>query len=223
MTDRRVLVAEDEFFTREGIVKLVNDFPGFKVIGQAKQGNDAIEIVRREQPDLLLLDIRMPPGPTGIQVIETLRSQQSTISIIVLTNEKRYIKAAQEAGANGYVPKDKYQMFLPTLQCVMETGKQVFINPEFSENYLALKRRVEAAELNESERTVWRLLAYRNEEISRRCHKAVGRVRNIVTEIYFKLDIPKNGELSQRFQAVEMARILGTLEEPERDYCHEYW
>lgn len=114
-------------------------------------------------------------------------------------------------------------MFLPTLQCVVESGKQVFINPEYSEHYLALRKRVEQAELNESEMSVWKLLAFRNEEISRRCHKAVGRVRNIVTDLYFKLDIPKNGELSQRFQAVEMARILGVLEEPDRDFCHEDW
>lgn len=222
MNTTRVVVAEDEFFTREGICRLIDDLPGFKVVGQASQGEQAIELVHRERPDVLLLDIRMPPGVDGLEVIRTIRNQGLPVFILVLTNEKRVIKAAQEAGANGYVPKDKHQMFLPSLQCVVETGKRVFINPDLSEQYLALRARIAEANLNESEMTVWRLLAYRNDEISRRCHKAVGRVRNIVTELYFKLDIPKTGELSQRFQAVEMARMLGILEEPEHDYCHEY-
>ncbi|MCB1044463.1 MAG: response regulator transcription factor [Acidobacteria bacterium] len=222
MSDIRVVIAEDEFFTRQGICRLIDELEGFRIVGEASQGAQAIELVRSEQPDVLLLDVRMPPGLDGIQVIKTLRAEKSPVAIVVLSNEKRVIRSAQEAGANGYVPKDKHQMFLPTLQCVVETGQRVFINPEYSEAYNALRKRVSSANLNESEMVVWGLLAFRNEEISRRCHKAIGRVRNIVTELYFKLDIPKNGELSQRFQAVEMARMLGILVEPERDFCHEY-
>ena len=62
--------------------------------------------------------------------------------------------------------------------------------------------------------SVWKLIGYKNEEIARRLHKAVGRIRNIVTELYFKLDIQNTDKVSQRIQAMEMARLYGVLEEP---------
>ncbi|MCB1049832.1 MAG: response regulator transcription factor [Acidobacteria bacterium] len=218
---KRVVIAEDEFFTREGISRLISADPQFEVIGTANQGEEAISLVKSLNPDALLLDIRMPPGIDGIEVIRRLRADGQQLAILALTNESRSIKAAEAAGANGYVPKEKHQMLIPALMCVTHTPGKIFINPDHSQAYLDLVAQVEAANLTESEREVWQYLAYRNEEIARRVHKAPGRIRNIVTELYFKLDIPKTGEFSQRFIATEMARSLGILKEPERDYCNE--
>ena len=218
---KRVVIAEDEFFTREGISRLIASDIQFEVVGTATQGEEAITLVKQLKPDVLLLDIRMPPGIDGIEVIRRLRQAGESLAILALTNETRSIKSAERAGANGYVPKEKHQMLLPALICVSHTQGKIFINPDHSQAYLDLLAKVETANLTESEREVWQYLAYRNEEIARRIHKAPGRIRNIVTELYFKLDIPKTGAFSQRFVATEMARTLGILIEPESDYCNE--
>lgn len=215
----RVVIAEDEFFTRQGIVTQLNDAAsGCEVVGQAENGLEAIKLVDELKPDVLLLDISMPPGIDGIEVIRRLRRAGNNIPIVALTHEKRLVKAVEVEGGNGFIPKDKYQMFLPTLQCVARTGSNIFINPETTEEFNRLVKRVEHADLNELEMDVWRLMAYKNEEVARRLHKTVGRIRNLVTEIYFKLDIPKSEKVSQRIQAIDLGRLYGILEEPEDEY-----
>lgn len=210
----RIVIAEDEFFTRQGIRTLLEKQEEFHVVAEAENGEQAIELVKEQRPDVLLLDIRMPPGIDGLEVIKRLRSEQNPISIIALTGEKRLVKAVEQAGANGFLPKEKHAMFIPTVQCVVRTGSKIFINPDLSESYRQLEARVHRADLTDLEQQVWRLIAYTNEEISKRLFKAEGRIRNLVTELYFKLDIPKDGKVSQRVQAIDLARLYGTLEEP---------
>ena len=210
-----VVVSEDEFFTRQGICSLLEKEPGLQVVGQASSGEEAIQLVQQVQPRVLLLDIRMPPGINGIQVIERLRAIGSDVFIIALTNDKRVVKAVEKAGANGYLPKDKYQMFLPTIQCVAQSGSNVFISPDMSKEFLQLQQLVSEAKLSELEKRVWGLMGYKNEEIARRLHKAEGRIRNLVAELYFKLGIYDSGKVSQRMQATRLATLYGILEEPQ--------
>ncbi|MDJ0841752.1 MAG: response regulator transcription factor [Acidobacteriota bacterium] len=215
MTGIRIVIAEDEFFTREGIVGLLNREPDFQVIGEASSGEEAVTLAKQLKPDVLLLDIRMPPGIDGIEVIRRLRGDGYTLPIVALTNEKRLIRAVEQEGGNGFIPKNKHGMFIPSLRCVAQTGSNIFISPDISQRFRQLQERVKRAELTDLETSVWKLIAYKNEEIARRMHKAEGRIRNLVTELYFKLDIPKEGKLSQRVQAIELARLYGILEEPE--------
>ena len=210
-----IIIAEDEFFTRQGICSLLEKQPGLNVIGQTGDGESAVALVQEKKPHVLLLDISMPPGINGIEVIKRLRAAGSKVLIVALTHEKRLIRAVEKEGGNGFVPKDKYHMFIPTVMCVAQTGDSIFINPEISETYRQLDQRVGDARLSELELGVWKLIAYKNEEIARRLFKAVGRIRNLVTELYFKLDIPKSDKISQRVQAIELARLYGILEEPD--------
>ena len=210
----KVIVAEDEFFTREGICKLFEDESDIQVIARADQGEKAVDLVMEHNPDVLLLDIRMPPGIDGVEVIKRLRALGSEIFIIALTQEKRLVKLVEKVGGNGFVPKDKYQMLVYTVRCVARTGSNIFINPEISEKFKEAFERVEDANLTPSEQEVWRLIAYKNEEIARKLNKTTGRIRNLVAEIYFKLDIPPHGEVPQRIVAMELARAYGVLEEP---------
>ncbi len=210
-----VVVVEDEHFTREGICSLLEKEPDICVTGRAANGEDALRLVRQKSPDVLLLDISMPPGIDGLEVIRRLRLEGSEVLVIALTENERVIAAVREEGGNGFLPKDKYQMLIPTVQCVVRTRSNVFINPEVSKAYLEVARCVEEAELTDLELAAWKLLAYKNEEIARRLYKAPGRIRNVVTSLYFKLDIHDNGKVSQRIQAIRMATLYGILEEPE--------
>lgn len=214
MTKIKVIVAEDEFFTRTGICQLLSEEADIEVIAEAPDGETAIELVKKLQPDLLLLDIRMPPGIDGVEVIRKLRDAGDQTLIVALTQESPLIKAVAEAGGNGFIPKDQAEMFLPTLRCVARTGADVFINPTLSKQYHEMMTLVDNAQLSDLEKEVWSLIGYKNEEIAERLCKSVGRVRNIVTELYGKLGILDDGKVSQRVQTMEMARFLGRLEPP---------
>ncbi len=214
MDNIRVVVAEDDFFTRRGVCRILEEAPGIEVIGQAENGEDAIAAVQAKQPQILLLDIYMPPGIDGIQVIKQLRAVESQVLIIALTDQIRMIKLVEKAGGNGYIPKEKHQMLVPTVQCVAATGSNIFIKPEHSNAYSRIQEHVRKADLMEHELEVWGLIAYKNEEFARRLHKAEGSIRNLVTELYNKLNIPKSDKVSQRVQAIEMARIFGVLKTP---------
>ena len=209
-----VVVAEDEYFTREGICSILEKEPQIEVIGQVDNGVDAITFVLEHKPTVLLLDIRMPPGINGLEVIKRLRDQKSDILIIALTGEKRLVKAVEERGGNGYVPKDKHQMFIPTVLYVAQTGSNIFINPDLTEAYREVAQRVEKAKLSAFEKDVWRLLRYTNEEIAKRLNRSTGRIRNVVADLYFKLDITESA-ISKRVQATELGRLYGILEDPD--------
>ena len=214
MNPIQIVIAEDEYFTRIGIKNLLEREEDFHVVAMASGGEEAISLVKEHQPQVLLLDIRMPPGIDGLEVIKRLRGENNPVAIIALTNEKRLTKLVEKAGANGFIPKGKHTMFVPALRCVVQTKSNLFINPDVSESYRQLEIRVEMARLSKLERSVWELIGYTHEEIARRLFKAEGRIRNLVTELYFKLDIPKDGRVSQRVQAIDLARLYGILEEP---------
>lgn len=210
-----VVIAEDEYFTRQGICRILEASEDCKVVASTDQGDAAIELVQQWQPTILLLDLRMPPGIDGLEVIRRLREAENPVRIIALTQEHHLIQQVQKLGGNGFIPKDKYQMFLPAIQCVARNQSKIFINPELTEAYINAQERLEDAELSQQELAVLKLMAYKNEEIARRVFKTSGRIRNMVTDIYFKLDLPQSEKVSQRIQAIQIARTLDILEEPE--------
>ena len=216
MNDRiDIVVAEDEYLTLEGICSILSKAPDFNIAGKATSGAQAIEMAEACQPTVLLLDIRMPPGIDGIEVIKQLRRKKVPVAIIALTQEYRLIKAVQDAGANGYLPKEDHRIFIPTIRCVVQTGSEVFINPKVSQQFQEMQKRVDQAQLSPLELSAWTLMSYKNDEISRRLNKSPGRIRNLITDLYFKLDIQDQGPVSRRVQAMEMARLLGILERPD--------
>jgi DNA-binding NarL/FixJ family response regulator len=209
-----VIVAEDDFFTREGISRLLERAPETHLVGQASGGEEAVAQVLAKRPQVLLLDIHMPPGIDGIEVIKRLRAAGSDTWIIVLTEDMGMIRTCQARGANGYIPKEKHAIIIDTVRCVAQTGTNMFINPDVSRDYMALLSLLERAGLTQLEREVWRLIGYKNGEIAKRLCKAPGRIRNVVAELYFKLEIADNDRLGQRMQAYRLAQLLGIAEEP---------
>ncbi len=102
-----VVIADDHAIVREGIKNLVELSSEFKVVGLAENGQGAIDICKKEKPDVLLLDISMP-SMNGIEVLRRLFKHNLDTKVIVLTihDEKAYLVETMSLGVKGYVLKD---------------------------------------------------------------------------------------------------------------------
>lgn len=103
----KVLVADDHLLVREGICKLLELDEKIQVIGEAVDGEDAVNQARKLKPDLILMDLNMPKL-TGIQASEQIKTLFPQIKIIILTihDDEEYIYEVLKAGAEGYLQKD---------------------------------------------------------------------------------------------------------------------
>ncbi|MEN2487310.1 response regulator transcription factor [Flavobacterium sp. B11] len=121
----RVVLADDHVFVRDGIKSLLENEANIEVVGEAIDGADALEVVAKTQPDLLIVDIRMP-NLTGIEVVEKLRSENNNVKIIMLSmhESEEYVLKSIKAGADGYLLKgSSKEEFLKALHSVAAGGK----------------------------------------------------------------------------------------------------
>ncbi|WP_033353696.1 response regulator transcription factor [Kitasatospora aureofaciens] len=109
MTDAvtRVLVADDQTVVREGIVMLLGLLPGIEVVGAAADGEEAVALVERHHPDVVLMDLRMP-RVDGVEATRRIRSAHPGTEVVVLTTyaDDESLFPALQAGARGYLTKD---------------------------------------------------------------------------------------------------------------------
>ena len=116
----RILIADDHYIVRMGLVALVNTEPDMEVIAEAADGNQALELFAKHHPDLALLDLRMP-GKSGIQTTLEIRNKFPNARILVLSafDGDEDIHQALQAGAQGYVLKNSTgDKLVPALRAV---------------------------------------------------------------------------------------------------------
>ncbi|GAB3374273.1 response regulator transcription factor [Amycolatopsis echigonensis] len=103
----RVVLADDQAVVREGLVTLLGLLPGVEVVGAAADGVQALELVSEHQPDVLLVDLRMPKRD-GVETTELVRAQHPKTEVVVLTTyaDDDSLLAALKAGARGFLTKD---------------------------------------------------------------------------------------------------------------------
>lgn len=103
----KILIADDHQLVREGIQSMLSDARHIEIVGQAPSGEEAINIARSTQPDIVLMDIIMP-GMNGIEAARWIKEGNDSIRIIILTMEisKDYVSAAIKSGVDGYLPKN---------------------------------------------------------------------------------------------------------------------
>jgi two-component system, NarL family, nitrate/nitrite response regulator NarL len=118
----RILIADDHPIFRDGLRKLLEAEKDFKVIGEASDGGEAIEMVQQLKPDVLLLDLAMPRVP-GLEALRQLGSSVEAIKVILLTAaiEREQIVDALHHGVRGVVLKESAtELLLKSIRCVMD-------------------------------------------------------------------------------------------------------
>jgi DNA-binding NarL/FixJ family response regulator len=104
---KRLILVDDHHLLRRGFRSLLSGEPGLEVVGEASNGREAIEICRRLEPDLVLMDVRMPEMD-GITATRQIKRKQPGVSVLMVTMHENpdYLLEALDAGAAGYVLKD---------------------------------------------------------------------------------------------------------------------
>lgn len=102
-----IVIADDHTLVREGTKQLLDEHPGLSVVGEAADGQEAVEVVTRLKPDVVLMDIAMP-GMNGIEATKRIKETNPSTSVLVLTayDDEQYIYALLDAGAAGYLLKN---------------------------------------------------------------------------------------------------------------------
>ncbi len=146
-----VVIADDQEMVRTGLKQMIDADPDLRVIGVANDGNEAIDLVRRLEPDVCTLDIRMP-GLTGLEVTEALAGDDDPPAIVIVTtyDVEEYLFRALQAGASGFVLKDASAAVLTGAIHAAATG-ETLISPRLThrliETYLERPRQSTAMEL----------------------------------------------------------------------------
>ncbi len=106
-TPARVLIADDHELVRDGFRRMLSYEEDLEVVGEARDGREAVELCRRLNPDLVLMDVRMPKMD-GLEATRTIKAQQPAVGVLVVTtyDNPDYLLEAIKAGAAGYVLKD---------------------------------------------------------------------------------------------------------------------
>ena len=195
----KVVIVEDHKLFREGLKSLLSDRADLEVVGEAGDGLEAIRIVKKCRPDLMLLDLSMPKM-NGISVMKEIKSQFPETKIMALTihESDQYVLEAFEAGADGYCLKDAGRNELMVAVESVLQGKR-YISPSISENVLEgymtgrkkLKSKTSWDTITQREREVLKLLGegFQNKEISDMLHISVKTVEKHRANIMNKLDL----------------------------------
>jgi NarL family two-component system response regulator LiaR len=109
----RVIIADDHAIVREGLIHLISNRPDIKIVGEAEDGAQAVQLARTLQPDVILLDLIMP-NMDGIAAINAIKREDPDARILILTSfaEEEKVFAAIRAGALGYLLKDSSPLAL---------------------------------------------------------------------------------------------------------------
>ena len=200
----RVLIADDHAVVREGLVAILNRQDDLIVVGEAANGREALEQWRKHQPDITLMDLRMPEM-SGVAAIDAIRAEDDQALIIVLTtyDSDEDVYRAMRAGAKAYVLKDAHrEELLDCIRCVCRG--QMFVSPEVAAK---LASRISEEELTNRELEILTLLAEgkSNKLIARELNISEGTVKTHVKSILEKLDA------TSRTEAVAVAARRGLI------------
>src|SRR5580765_6427152 len=189
----RILIADDHSVVREGMVSLVKRKPDMKVVAEASNGREAVDLWKEHRPDITLLDLRMPELD-GVSTIKEIRELDENARIVVLTtfDGDEDIYRAIKAGARGYMLKDTAREAL--MECIRKVHSgETCIPPALASK---LADRVSGETLSTREIEVLQRVAVgkSNKEIGAELFISEGTVKTHVKSIFSKLDVVSRTE-----------------------------
>jgi two-component system response regulator DesR len=198
----RVVIAEDQAMVLGALSALLEIDRDIRVVAQARNGKEALQLTLQHKPDVLITDIEMPEL-SGLEVAAELKKRGSSSRVIILTTFARpgYLRRALQAGATGYLLKDSPAAALADAVRRVHAGTRV-IDPE-----LATEAWTEDDPLTDRERQVLRLAGEGSTsgDIAAKLHLSEGTVRNYLSEAISKVGA------SNRVEAARIARTKGWL------------
>ena len=209
------MLVDDQTLVRQGVRSLLALSDAIDVVAEAADGDQAIEMVPKVRPDVVLLDMRMP-GKSGLDVLRALSASGELPPTIILTtfDDDELVLAGLKAGARGYLLKDvSLEQLVEAVQTVAAGGS--LVRPAVTERLLTGLDRMQNSfasldqpdPLTERETEILRLMAggYSNKEIANSLNVAEGTVKNHVSNILSKLGV------RDRTRAVLKAFELGLV------------
>jgi len=196
---KQLFIVEDHRLFREGLKAMLSLGPEYEIIGEAEDGLEAIRLIKKKKPDLVLLDLSMP-RMNGLSVLREIKGSMPEVKILVLSihESDQYVLQAFEAKADGYAIKDSSREELRVaIRSVLE-GKK-YISPGVAGNVLegyldgrkTLKTKSALDTVTEREKEILKRLGegYQNKEIADLVHISVKTVEKHRANIMAKLDL----------------------------------
>lgn len=199
----RLLVVDDHEVVRQGLVALLGRREGFQVVAEAGTVAEAIEAARRFQPDIVVMDVRLPDG-SGVEACREIRSEFPSTRVVMLTSypDEEAVLSAIVAGASGYLLKQvRARDLITALETVGRGGS--LLDPAVTEKVLERIRRIatggqsdELAALTAQERRILLLVAEgkTNKEIATEIFLSDKTVKNYVSSILSKLNLERRAQ-----------------------------
>ncbi|CAH1058381.1 response regulator [Paenibacillus pseudetheri] len=215
MSKIKIVIADDQLLTREGLRTILDLEDDMEVVGAAKNGEEACVMVETFQPDLVLLDVQMPIM-NGISALKRIKQIRPDIFILILTTfiETDYIVEGMAFGASGYMLKDMDADKM--ISSIRDTISGQFILPAPVAAKLATRMNrlteyehwqrsnVDRMSLTEREEELAQLIirGLNNREIADTLHIAEGTARNYISNLYSKLEVVDRAQAIVRLQAI---------------------
>jgi two-component system, NarL family, response regulator DevR len=199
----RLLVVDDHEVVRQGLVSMLGRREGFQVVGEAGTAADAVEMAQKFQPDLVIMDVRLPDG-SGIEACREIRSQLPATRVVILTSypDEEAVFSAIVAGASAYLLKQIRARDLVSAIEAVGRGESL-LDPAVTEKVLERVRRIasgvehdELAQLTQQERKILALVAEgkTNKEIADEVFLSDKTVKNYVSSILSKLNLQRRAQ-----------------------------
>jgi DNA-binding NarL/FixJ family response regulator len=199
----RVVVVDDHAILREGTQLILERVPGVAVVGTAATGADALRLVERHRPNVLVLDLQLP-DMSGVEVARRIRSSFASVAVLVLTGyvDATYIPRLLQIGVRGYLPKTASSAELVAAVRAVAAGRTIVVS-----HGTGIGAEPLGAPLTPREHEVLRLMAtgLRNADIARRLCVSIKTVEHHVTNVLVKLGV------QSRTQAIIKAREHGLV------------
>ncbi len=199
----RLLVVDDHEVVRQGLVSLLERREGFQVVAEAGSVAESLEMTRKFQPDIVVMDVRLPDG-SGIEACREIRAEHPQTRVVILTSypDEEAVFASLVAGASGYLLKQIRARDLVSALEAVGRGESL-LDPAVTEKVLDRVRRIatgaytdELAQLTQQEQKILALVAEgkTNKEIAAEVYLSDKTVKNYVSSILSKLNLERRAQ-----------------------------